>query len=186
MSWDGELLLCNDRNNDTLSSDFTFIKTIPNKTIIEDYEISLDNVLKQVFLDLDRQRNFIDNEQVFNFSEIMDYINLNPYLKSSLSIVLLFLTQIVFVIPLKIIYKLTSNINKDIIISEEPISKNKDRKSLINIFPDSIIVNKKLNCVIPTDYGLEKIFNLDISLENDLVFNETILMIKSKKNENNI
>ena len=178
-TWDGELLLSKDRDNIlSTNSSFTFIKTIPNEKIIQEYNIDIDKILRQVLLDIRRQDTLINDLEVEGFGEIMDFINVNPYLKSRITLVLLFMTQIALTIPVAILYNLVTKLNADYVVAEKKIEEH-NRRAHIKLHQHGIIVKKRLNCVLPTLENIQEVFSFDILMENDLVFDETTVYIKS-------
>ena len=86
------------------------------------------------------------------------------------------MTQIIFTIPLKIIVEIISNINKELIPTED-----KDGRIMIIIDSHTISVQKKLSASIPNSITgeIEKKMEFKISFDMDLSVGETLLHIES-------
>jgi hypothetical protein len=162
--------------------DFLYVKNIDNKDIVSQYIFDkvdnikcVFNIINQMFIDIPREDVYIKDKKIDNIYDILYYIEQN-FLQKNKLLVYFFFTQICFVIPLKILYDMTKNINEDIIITD-------GGRNNINIYNNTIIVKKKLNSVLPDYYEksceMINFLSFDIIMEVDFVMNTTQLYIES-------
>ncbi len=152
-------------------NDFSLIHTINNDELLNFIDIGPDELIRQINVDLHRCGIILDKIKPAEPYELMDYINSHPYLRVNKHLVIIACTQLVMLLPCKI---LTDLISDDLSITD--ISKNNQLNIIVD--PDIINVNKKLKAITVDKYGddhTKYIFKIEIDI--DLFSDETIIYI---------
>ena len=164
------------KNTNINESEFSFFTYYSNKYLLSQFCKDRKSILCQLNCDFHRTNIYIGESKAKYLRDVFYYIITQPYLKINETLVYLMMTQIIFIIPLKIIVKIISNINKELIPTED-----KDGRIMIIIDSHTISVQKKLYASIPNSITgeIEKKMEFKISFDMDLSIEETLLHIES-------
>lgn len=164
------------KNTNINESEFSFFTYYSNKYLLSHFCEDRKSILCQLNRDFHRTNIYIEESKAKYLRDVFYYTTKHPYLKINETLVYLMMTQIIFTFPLKIIIEIISNINKELIPTED-----KDGRIIIVIDSHTISVQKKLSASIPNSITgeIEKKMEFKISFDMDLSIEETLLHIES-------
>ena len=163
--------------NNVKNQDFSLLQIISNDVITKKYDNGYRKLFEQVVLDYLREDVIIENKKTNCLLDILFYINSNPYLRLNINLVLFFLSQTSFHIPIVIITDIISRIDQRMVIAEKKLG---GRQSVV-LESDMITVTKKFDIVTIQNSGEPVItLEIDVIMEVDLALDETFLYINSK------
>lgn len=173
-------------NSTSSPFDILYIRDIPNKQIVREYIfpesllqnrndniICSYNIINQMFLDIPREDIYIHDCINRNKDDILRYV-VNHYDSKDKFMIYFFLTQISFVLPLEIMYKITRGVNDEIVIAD-----NCNSRVEIRMYPGKVIVTKTLQAVFPKGSVFLKFLKFKVTMDVNTSLGMTRIFIES-------